>query len=202
MKALPELEKGSCDQYQHKYLLRWKAGLSGQFLGIPAWHYLPSWPWPVLMPLFPRVLLFSPSPAEPLEDPWLRYRTHRSRHRTWQHWVLSGSWWCGKCVLNAMESISLKVLLDSLGFLFKESLNSCLTTSSILCSYICSYMVKIDGQWIQNIFCENVMKLISLRFIQAGSMWKTSPWLWVEVGWFLDCFPLCLLFAFEIRKER
>lgn len=154
------------------------------------------------MSLFPRVLLFSPSPAEPLEDAWLRYRAHRPHHRTWQQGGLSGSWWCGECVWNAMESVILKALLDSLGFLFKESLKSCLATSSILYSYICNCMVKIDGQWIKNIFWENVMKVICFGFIQAGSMWRTSPWLWLEVGWLLRCFPLHLLFAFEIRKQK
>lgn len=154
------------------------------------------------MPLFPRALLFSPSPAEPLEDAWLRYRTHRSHHRTWQQGGLSGSWWCRECVLNVMESVILKALLDSLGFLFKKSLKSCLATSSILCSYICNYMVKIDSQWIKNIFWENVMKVISFGFIQAGNMWRTSPWLWVEVGWLLCCFFLRLLFAFEVREQK
>lgn len=103
-----------------------------------------------------------------------------------------------------MESIILKALLDSLGFLFKEGFKSCLVISSILCSYICNYMVKIDCQWIKNIFCENVMKVkvISFGFIQAGSMWRTCPWLWVEVGWLLGCFSLHLLFTFETRKQK
>lgn len=91
--------------YQHKYLLKWKAGLSEQFLGTPAWHYLPSWPWPILMPPFPRVLLFSRLLAGPSEVAWLMYGIRRSHHRVQEHWGLSGSWWYGEWVSSAMEVI-------------------------------------------------------------------------------------------------
>lgn len=73
----------------------------------------PSWPWHVLMPVFPREVCFSPSPAGPLKDAWLRQGTHGSDLRVWKHWGLSGSEWCGEWVSSAMEVI--RQFLCSLG---------------------------------------------------------------------------------------
>lgn len=164
-------------------------------LAVPA-----LWPWSVLIPLFPRALLFSPSPQSlwrmpgsgtELTGPTIGHGS-TGTFRILVVWEM-----CVEC-----NGIILKVLLDSLGSLFRESLKSCLAVSSTLCSYVCNYMVKIDGRWIKNTFCKDVMKLISFDFIQAGSMWRISPWPWVEVSSLLGCFSLCLLFAFEIRKQK
>ena len=166
------LQKAAVTRYQHKYLLKLKAGLSEQVLGILAWHYLPFWPWPVLMSLFPRALLFSRSPAGPSEDAWLRYGTRRSCCRVQQQWGLSGSWCCGKWVSSAMEVICQSQGTLGQPWIFIQRWSEVLSLYFICSHCICNYMVKIDGQWVQTLFYQ--------KCNQSENVWFHSSWDYLE----------------------